>query len=61
MTIITWMDCDGKSLSCDKKSYDKIYKQAANQIISANDHDIKDRVRKIEEESNQEKDVDEEK
>ena len=55
MTIITWMDCDGKSLSCDKKSYDKIYKQAANQIISANDHDIEQEVDKLQ---NKEKKVD---
>ena len=55
MTIITWMDCDGKSLSCDKKSYDKIYKQAAIQIISANDHDIEQEVDKLQ---NKEKKVD---
>jgi len=63
MSDVTWLDKNGNRLSCDSRSYSKIYSEAARKIKAAScskmaDHDQEEKVDKLQN-KDEEKKVDE--
>ena len=45
---ITWLGQDGQRMSCARESYQKIYSEAVRKIKIASDHDLEEKVDKLE-------------